>query len=184
MDIDFPIQTERFLVRPMQPADVVGLFEVYRDPHTMRFLTTEVPSTLEEATDWVQAKIDLHERTGLSLWTVLERATGAIVGDAGLQHEREGLPDVGIGGRLNQRYWGRGYATEVGLALLRAGFAAGLERIVGVTRPDNEPAIAACRRLGMHGVGRTTYFGPEDGDWVVYEALASTWQPPRADLSG
>jgi [ribosomal protein S5]-alanine N-acetyltransferase len=183
MDIDFPILTERFVVRPMRPADVTWLFEVYRDPHTMRFLTTEVPTTIEQATDWVQAKIDQHERTGLSLWTVLDRTTGVIVGDAGLQHEREGHPDVGIGGRLNQRYWGMGYATEVGLAVLRAGFAAGLDRIVGVTRPDNEAAIAACRRLGMHLVGRTTYFGPEDGDWVVYEALSATWRSPPSELT-
>jgi RimJ/RimL family protein N-acetyltransferase len=106
-----------------------------------------------------------------------------VVGDGGLQLEREDRADVGIGGRLQRRYWGQGYATEVGMALLHAGFAAGLDRIVGVTRPDNVPAIAACRTLGMRFAEQGPYFGPDDGDWVVYEALAATWEAPaqRAD---
>jgi [ribosomal protein S5]-alanine N-acetyltransferase len=182
--VEFPIVTERFVIRPMEERDVTDLFEVYRDPHTMRFLTDTVPATLEEATAWVRAKIELHERTGLSLWSVLDRATHEVVGDGGLQHETPEKPDIGIGGRLNRRYWGQGYAIEVGTALLAAGFDAGLDRIVGVTRPDNEAAVAACERLGMRFVERSRYFGPQDGDWVVYAAEAATWAPPAAGAPG
>ncbi len=176
--VRLPIVTERFLIRPMQPQDTADLFEVYRDAEGLRHLHREVPTSLESAGAWVRAKMERHERDGLSLWSVVQRRTGVVVGDAGLQYERDDGGDVGLGGRLNRRYWHQGCATEVGAALLAAGFDAGLTRIIAVTRPANQPAMDVCDRLGMAFVQRSDYFGEGKGEWLVYEAFASCWSAP------
>lgn len=176
--VRLPITTQRFLIRPLREQDAGDLFEVYRDAEALRHLHRDVPTSLEEATGWVRAKIERHDRDGLSLWAVVDRRTGTVVGDGGLQYELDDGGDVGLGGRLNRRFWHRGYATEVGAALLAAGFEAGLARIIAVTRPENEAAIGVCDRLGMAFVGRWAYFGAEKGDWLVYEASATSWSPP------
>lgn len=176
--VNLPIATKRFVIRPMREDDTGDLFEVYRDADALRHLHREVPSSVEEATAWVRAKMERHERDGLSLWSVVDRSTGAVVGDGGLQYERDEGDDVGLGGRLNRRYWHQGCATEVGAALLAAGFDAGLARIIAVTRPENQPAITVCERLGMAFVERCSYFGSAKGQWLLYEALASSWTPP------
>ena len=176
--VNLPIATKRFLIRPMREEDTADLFEIYRDADALRYLHREVPTSVEEATAWVRAKMERHERDGLSLWSVIERRSGAVVGDGGLQYERDDSEDVGLGGRLNRRHWHQGYATEVGAALLVAGFDAGLARIIAVTRPENQPAIAVCERLGMAFVERCSYFGAAKGQWLLYEALASSWAPP------
>ena len=41
-------------------------------------------------------------------------------------------------------------------ALLRKGFADGLSEIYAVVRPENEPSLKVCRRLGMTHLGQTS----------------------------
>jgi RimJ/RimL family protein N-acetyltransferase len=77
------------------------LHELYSDVEAMRFLEANVPTTIAESEEWVQAKIDLFERDdGLSLWAVVDRDTSAVVGDAGLQWESYDGQVLDLGCRL------------------------------------------------------------------------------------
>lgn len=174
--ITFPLETPRLLVRPLVLADAEDLFEAYGDADAMVHLTPDVPRDLAGAQEWARAKIELFERDGgLSLWAVVERATGRVIGDCGLQHEDYGWgPEVGLGGRGNRRFWGQGYALEASSACLRAGFdQLGLDRIGAETAPANLPAQRLLRRLGMKLVGTN-----REG-WPVYLAERATWRPPQ-----
>jgi RimJ/RimL family protein N-acetyltransferase len=69
---------------------------------------------------------------------------------------------VEIGWHLHPFAWGHGYATEAGAAAARRGFAAGLDEVYAVVRPDNTRSLAVCRRLGMTPLGRTSrWYGAE-----------------------
>ena len=57
---------------------------------------------------------------GYGVWAVEERATGRIVGRLGLSHHRLWPQDVEVGWGLDPEVWGRGYATEGGVAARRA----------------------------------------------------------------
>jgi RimJ/RimL family protein N-acetyltransferase len=86
--VRLPIETERLSIRPLRLDDAIELHELYSDAQAMRYLASRVPTTVAESEEWVRSKIDLFARDdGLSLWAVVERATGAVVGDAGLQWE-------------------------------------------------------------------------------------------------
>lgn len=142
--IRLPIQTERLVLRPMMQDDAPAMHEVYGDTDVMRFLTPDVPRTLEETRRWVQAKIDLFERDdGMSLWSVVERTSGNVIGDCGLQWEepRAGEPaELALGGRGGRASWGNGYGTEAAVACLIAAFRdLEVDRIVGMTHADNRP---------------------------------------------
>jgi RimJ/RimL family protein N-acetyltransferase len=117
--VRLPIETERLSIRPLRLDDAVELHGLYSDARAMRYLTSRVPTTVAESQEWVQAKIDLFARDeGLSLWAVVERATGAVVGDAGLQWETYDGKVLDLGCRLARRHWGRGYAAEASAAIL------------------------------------------------------------------
>jgi len=87
-------------------------------------------------------------------WAVELRSAGSIVGGATLL----ALPpdeEYEIGWQLNRASWGKGYATETGLALARWAFDQGLEQVIALVRPANARAEAMVRRMGMEWVGET-----------------------------
>jgi RimJ/RimL family protein N-acetyltransferase len=174
--IPFPVLTARLIIRPMQLSDAAGLFEVYGDADLMQHLTTDVPKNLAEAEEWVRSKMDLFQaQGGLSLWTVLERETGRVMGDAGLQWEDYGSgPIVGLGGRGARAFWHRGLALEASEACLDVGFRhLDLEEIGAETGPGNVAAQRLLDRLGMRRRGANL-----DG-WPVYVISRDDWEARR-----
>jgi len=151
--IRFPIETPRLRIRPMDDADATDLHELYSDKDAMKYLGTQTPSTVEDSLDWVHAKMERQDAEGLSMWSIVEKATGRVIGDCGLQYEDETHREVGLGFRLRRASWHQGFAFEAAAACLGAGFEQlGLDRIVSLTHADNLPAQTLMRRLGMEFV--------------------------------
>lgn len=159
--IRLPIETERLLIRPLRLDDADDLHELYADAEAMRFLATNVPRTLDESRAWVQSKIDLFDRDGgMSLWALVERESGRVIGDGGLQWEKiEGARELDLGCRIVRRLHRRGYATEASAAILRAAFAAGFSRVTAQTALENEAALHVLRRVGLRIEGETEWEG-------------------------
>ena len=168
MTIPLPIESERLLLRPLEISDAVALHPLYSDAAALQHLSEpeHLPTTLTDSEAWVRAKIELHERTGLSMWAVVERSTGDVIGDAGLQHLD---PDeIELAARILPDRWNRGYATEVGGALLDAGFEhLPVDHIVAITGLDNHAAKHVLERLGMTTDGTQTWNGRV---WARYVA--------------
>jgi RimJ/RimL family protein N-acetyltransferase len=161
--IRLPIETKRLLVRPLRLDDSHDLHELYSDAEAMQFLAAAatIPRTLAESQAWVQSKVDLFERDdGMSLWALVERESGRVIGDAGLQWETiAGGRELDLGCRIVRRLHGRGYATETSAAILRAAFDAGFNRVTAQTAPDNAAALEVLRRIGFRIEGETEWEG-------------------------
>jgi RimJ/RimL family protein N-acetyltransferase len=159
--IRLPIETKRLSIRPLRLDDANDLHELYSDAEAMQFLETNVPRVLDESRAWVQSKIDLFERDdGMSLWATVERESGRVIGDAGLQWEEiDGAHELDLGCRIVRRLHGRGYATEASAAILRAAFGAGFTRVTAQTALTNEAALHVLRRIGFRIEGQTEWQG-------------------------
>jgi RimJ/RimL family protein N-acetyltransferase len=172
MPIRFPIKTARLTIRPMRIDDAEALLAVYGDLETMQHLSANLPATVAEAGEWVQAKIALFDRDDqLSLWTVIHAESGQIVGDVGLQHEDYGWgPVVGLGGRGNRQFWRQGLGFEAAYATIAAGFEQfDLPAIGAETRPENLPAQGLLNRLGLRPAGTNSQ------GWPVYMITRGEW---------
>jgi RimJ/RimL family protein N-acetyltransferase len=87
-------------------------------------------------------------------WAVELREERRLIGGATLLP----LPpddEYEIGWQLHPDAWGRGYATETGLALARWAFKEGIEQVIALVRPSNSRALTMIRRVGMEWVGET-----------------------------
>jgi ribosomal-protein-alanine N-acetyltransferase len=165
--VGLPIETERLLIRPLVASDAEELHGLYSDPDAMQYLETELPSSVDESRGWVRTKIDRFERDdGMSLWALVERESGAVIGDVGLQWEDYDGVVVDLGCRLVARYWGRGYAAEASRAVLDAGFRElPVDRICAATHVGNERAHRVLTVLGavrlrdihVYGMDMTLY---------------------------
>jgi ribosomal-protein-alanine N-acetyltransferase len=116
---------------------------------------------------------DTLERRGFSFLAVVERESGAVIGDGGL-HPLGG--DIELGYTLARAAWGRGYATELGRALLAFAFGElGAERVVAQVEPDNAASRRVLEKLGMRAVETRTAYGRPH---LVYEVLRGSSRPP------
>lgn len=98
---------------------------------------------------------------------------GRVIGTVLLLRLPNGDGEVEIGWHLHPDAWGHGYASEAAAAILRQGFAAGLEEIHAVTHLTNEPSKALCRRIGMEHQGVTHRWYVEPSEHFL--ARRETW---------
>ena len=145
------LDTERLRLRQWRAADHAAFASMNADPRVMEFYPAVLDRAASDAmAERIQARI--AER-GWGLWAAELRATGEFIGYIGLQMPVVTLPFspcVEIGWRLEQRFWGRGLATEGARGALRVGFAElNLEEIVSFTALLIRRSRAVMARLGM-----------------------------------
>jgi [ribosomal protein S5]-alanine N-acetyltransferase len=164
--IEFPLVTERLEMRPMRREDESALHAIWSHPSTLAALDFHDEYTLAMTRQRIADKRAHQSFHGFAIWTVVERESGEVVGDTGLQL-LEGGPDVEVGWRMAPDRRGRGYATEAARTALAAGFETlGLERVVAVTHPDNRASRRVMEKIGMTLVGPGHHYG---GETVLYE---------------
>lgn len=112
----------------------------------------------------------------LGIWHASRVDNGAFIGWFTLKYAGRSA-DVEVGYRLRRSAWGQGYATEGATELVRYGFdSLGLERIIGVTHPDNVASQRVLTKAGLADVGWGRYY---DRRLRLFAALRESWKPKR-----
>jgi RimJ/RimL family protein N-acetyltransferase len=152
------LETPRLLLRPFAPGDAAIVHAVYSDPVVMRYVATG-PMEDISITERLLQDYDAHQRRhGYSFWAVIERASGRLIGDAGLYRTPSG--EVELGYTLGERWWGRGYATEAAGRWVSVAFGElGITEIVALAEPANVASLHVLTKLGMQPSGERLAFG-------------------------
>ena len=149
--------TERLALRRFTLEDIDLLDTLNSDAEVMRHMGG-VKSRADTETmlrNRILAYYD--ENPGLGVWASLERSTGARIGMHLLNHI-QGEVFIQVGYVLFREYWGRGYATEMSVALLRYGFSElALERIVGITDLGNLGSQHVLEKSGLRRNGERAF---------------------------
>lgn len=112
------IETERLIIRTYVPEDLPALTAILGDPITMAFWPQ--PLSADESAAWMQRNIEGREQTGYGRQAVILKATGALIGSAGVARvELDGTERPDLGYIIRHEQWGHGYATEAARALAR-----------------------------------------------------------------
>ena len=144
------LETNRCVVRELSLDDIDGLFELYADDGMDDY--TEALYSYEEEKEFQRAYIEnMYRYFGYGMWLVFEKATGALIGRAGLEHrEYNGVVELELGYLIGKRYQGKGYATEVCNGILAyAEENAGFDQINTLIQDGNEVSIALSKKLGF-----------------------------------
>jgi RimJ/RimL family protein N-acetyltransferase len=166
----FPLLTQRLELRPFVIDDAPAIHAVYSDLEVMRHVGEGPVQEFAQTEAMLREYIAHQLAHGFSFWAVIERAGGALIGDAGLYVLEGRGPDVEVGYTLGAAWWGRGYGTEAARACLAAGFEQlGLDEIVAVADPANAASVRVLEKLGMRYVGPRPAYGREH---VLYRATA------------
>ena len=160
------LETERLLLPPLDRTHTDALAAIYADPEVARYIGGDRLDATGTAAQVARFE-EVWREHGYGQSAVLERATGELIGRAGL-HPWPAWDEVELGYVLARHAQGRGYATEAAQVWLDTAFGVlGLERLTAVIHPDNRPSRALAERLGF-AVHRTDVT-PSGAPAVVYE---------------
>lgn len=151
---DYPVETERLLLRPIDPERDVDAMHAYLSRADVCAYIPPEPGTREE----IAARLARPGRTRsvltkegqvLALAVVLKE-NGALIGDVVLFWHSAEHRTGEIGYVLNPDYHGKGYATEAARALLGLAFdGLGLRRVTARIDQENPASAAVLRKIGM-----------------------------------
>lgn len=158
-------ETKRLLLRETTLDDLDFMAAMLGDPEVMRFWPRPI-SRKEAETEIhkIQGRYALH---GCSFWTVIEKASGQPVGQAGiLIQEINGVEEAALAYKTHRPFWRRGFATEAARACLDFAFnVLRRPRVVTLIRPENIPSTNLALKFGMKGEGHAQLAG---FDHIVY----------------
>jgi RimJ/RimL family protein N-acetyltransferase len=143
------IETTRLVLRQPLLQDFEEYALIWADAAVMRFLAADGrPLTRFAAWQSFSGQVGHWQLRGFGLFTVIERASGSLVGRVGPWYP-EGWPDLEVGWTLRSGCWGRGYATEAGKACLAYVFnVLARPRVISLISVGNTRSIRVAERLG------------------------------------
>jgi RimJ/RimL family protein N-acetyltransferase len=159
------LTTSRLVLREMTDADLDDVAMMLGDDQVMRYYPR--PKTRDEAQQWIAWNRHLYRNNGFGLWIMTLQRGGQFIGECGLTVQVvDGIPEVEVGYHVLPVHQRRGYATEAAAACIDAAqHRFGIDRIIAVIHPDNEPSRLVAERIGlrlerhaeMYGQDRLTY---------------------------
>lgn len=153
------VRTRRLLLSRPTAEDLPAVRGWETDPEAHRH--DSGARTPEQAAELLQWCIGHWEAHGFGYWIVRESATGAPIGMGGVQaKELDGEPVLNLFYRLTPGSWGRGYAVELGRAVLCVAARHAPQRpVVVVTDVGNAAARRVAERLGLTHYREGPYLG-------------------------
>ena len=171
---DLRIETERLLLRRIEPADLPFYSRIHADPDVARYLGHGRPRTAEESRAWLDGMLQSYRDLALGQLAITRKSDGALLGRCGLSHLEteldasadgmrvgyyfpirppEGvrtLTELELGYTLDQAAWGKGYAREAVAGVWkhtrerRPG-----QRVVSLIHPDNARSLRLASDFGV-----------------------------------
>jgi RimJ/RimL family protein N-acetyltransferase len=177
------LTTERLVLRPFVAEDLAELVGIHAEESFWWYPLRAAMTTAQTAA-FLTRTMARYETDDFGIEAVIDRATGAMIGWAGLAVPHflpEVLPAVEVGWRLSGPFRGRGLATEAGRAAVDWGFAeGGLTRIVSIYEPENLASGRVMEHLGF--VPWLTTKQPDRGEVVVVTELTRQhWEERQSE---
>jgi RimJ/RimL family protein N-acetyltransferase len=186
MDLWFPIETERLLLRELRAADEDHIHEYASDPEVVRLMIWG-PNTREATREFLDRALQAQTQwpradVGLAIELKSEHR---MIGSIGLRMKDGTNHTADIGYVLNRKYWRNGYMTESARAVLDVAFKQlKLHRVWATCDIRNGASYRVMEKLGMRREGTFVKNAMEKGEWrdtYLYAILAEEWQAKFPD---
>lgn len=149
------IDTARLRLRPWRATDAPDLYELAKDPRIGMLCGWKPYDRIDDAHEALSTFLAVPDSYAVTL-----SSTGELVGSIALRIDADTTDDTvaDIGYWIGAPYWGNGYATEAGHAI-----------------------IERARKLGVSTI-ILKYFDGNDASRRVSEKLGFTWQSREEDV--
>jgi RimJ/RimL family protein N-acetyltransferase len=178
---DWPIRSDRLVLRPFRDSDLDALCVIHADEGVARWLYKE-PRTRAQVVELLKVKIAGAAVHAPGEWlsaAVESSESGELVGDVGLLWASDQHHSGELGFIVHPAHQGRGYATEAARPLLDWAFGdLGLHRVIGRAEARNAGSARVLEKLGMRPEALLVENEWVKGEWqseLIYAVLDREW---------
>lgn len=141
------IETDRLILRKFALTDAASFYQLNSDSEVLKYTIDKPFASVDAAKSFIR-NYKNYEKHGYGRWSVVLKETNEFIGWCGLKNHHDEFIDLGY--RFLKTHWGKGYATEAGLACIVYGFSElGLSQIIGRATVDNVASIRVLEKCGM-----------------------------------
>ena len=150
MVVPIRLETERLILRELQPSDYDALYAVLADSDIMQ----HYPYTFDEKRvhGWIERNRARYHQYGFGLFAVCLKETGEMIGDCGMTFQNidgETLPEIGYHFRADMQR--KGYAKEAAAAVRDWAFKnTSFKALYSYCKHTNVPSMKTAESIGMH----------------------------------
>jgi len=147
--VNMELETPRLLLRDLQAGDLPILACLWTNPDATRFMGG--PRDYNELIGMLTEDLETQPSPEWNLWPLVEKATGNVIGHCGiLDKEIDGVTEYEVNYILDPAAWGKGYATEIVVALKDYTLnQMGLDHVVALIDPENTASAKVARKAGL-----------------------------------
>ena len=149
------LKTPRLLLRPIEPGDADAYLDIFTDPETLTYWSSETVRSLDDAADMVAQDIAWVERGEALCWGIALPENDTLIGKISLYFFDRQNRRAETGYILNRSHWGRGLMSEALSTVMEYAFGElGLHRIEADVDPDHAASLALLHKFGFVDEGR------------------------------
>ncbi len=153
---------ERIIMRAHGADEFDASYAMWSDPEVVRYISGK-PSTRSDTWSRLMGYAGHWSFSGFGYWAVIEKETGALVGEVGFSDFKrdispslEGLAEAGW--VISPKFHGKGYAreaVELGLSWLKDSRL--FPEVHCIIAPENTASLILAERLGFEKYAEGTY---------------------------
>jgi len=157
------LETKRLYLRPINEEDDQNFFEMDSNPKVHIFLGNNPVTSIEQSREKIKGVLQQYKDYGVGRLAMIKKDNGEFVGWSGLKFERELRKEFDyydLGYRLNEKFWGKGFATEAAKASLEYGFKdLKLKEICAAADVNHTVSNKILKNIGLNLSGTFSYQG-------------------------
>lgn len=165
------LETDRLILREILVSDAEAFFAMDNNPNVHRYLWNKPTQKIEETLEIITFVRKQYLDNGIGRFAIISKETKEFMGWAGLKFNTEMVNNktnfYDIGYRLDEKFWGRGYASEASFAWVQYAFETlKIKTIEAATHIENMASNRILQKIGM----QFTEQYQEDGvSWNWYQ---------------
>ena len=144
-------ETKRIRVRKLSKTDIEGFYALESNPAVLQYATGEV-KTFSECEAELLSLINRYDAMDNDFWifAVEEMSNHTFLGTVALVKDIDGNDEIGY--RLLQRYWGKGFATELCEGLIDYCKRIGIKKLIGSVVDENLASAIILKRFKFKAI--------------------------------
>lgn len=149
------LETDRLILRPLELSDAEDFFAMDNNPEVHKYLWQNPTQEIAETIKIIESVRGQYEKNNIGRFATVLKETGEFIGWTGIKYIDDHIENgntnfYDYGYRLNEKFWGKGYASEASVAWLDYGFnQMKIDKMNAYAHLDNGASNHILGKIGM-----------------------------------